>query len=212
MDEEYELRHTLDLARTEIQRLRPFVALAHLNSIQARVEARPHTSISAEHRLLYAGVLAATGDEGAESEFRQALQDILDLPTRDIGLELRAHEDFGNYLRRFTRLRTLAREQYQLAKKLAVECKLFEDSARFELDIVSLDLEINQDPRLGCFGRFKKIATQLGSTFKQQLRAWFVFCGESGEQGSRLVAARKRSEPPDGYFRGLLESVKRDTL
>src|SRR5229473_4924585 len=135
MDQEYKLKHTLDLARTEIQRLRPYVALEHLKSIQVEIDSLPCTSISAEHRLLYAGVLAASGDPGAESEFKQAVQQVLDLPTRDVGLEMRAHEDYGNYLRRFTRFRTVAREQYQLAKKVALECKLFEDSARFELDI-----------------------------------------------------------------------------
>jgi hypothetical protein len=211
MDREQRQKHILELARKAIQELKPDLALEHLRGIRREVEDLPGTSISAEHQLLYAGALGASNAEGAQSEYESALHQVCNLHVPDIALEIRAHEDYGNYLRRFTRHRTVAREQYVLAKQLAIESNLPEDSSRLELDIVSLDLQINEDPRLATFQRIKKIALELGCTSQQQLQGWILFCGENEEQEYMLVAARKRREPSEEYLRGLLASLKSDS-
>jgi hypothetical protein len=135
------LVHTLQIARAEVIRLRPHVALEHLRTILRNTEDMPGTSVWAEHQLIYAGALAATGDEASELEFERALERIRNLPTRDIQLEMRAHEDFADFLVRFAHRPSLARQHYESARQLAVEHGLHEPSARLQLRIIKIDLE-----------------------------------------------------------------------
>jgi hypothetical protein len=210
MPSELQMKHTLHLARKAIFELKQSLAFELLRSIQNDVEILPHTSVSAEHQLLYADALALskTTADAAESEFRSALQQICDLQVSDVELEMRGHEDYGNYLARFKRLRSRAREQYQSAKRLAVQSTLLEDSSRLELSIIKIDLESDESPQITAFQNFKKAAAELGCTFQEQLAGWMVFSGEFEEQVPTLVAARNAGKTPVDYFRGLLKSIK----
>src|SRR6267143_290740 len=140
MQTEHQLKEVLHLARKAIQELKQSLALEYLSGILRDVEDRPDTPFAAEYRLLYANALALSSKsaESAAAEFRGALQEIFDLPVPDIDLELRAHADFGNYQSRFTRRRSVAREQYQLGKRLAVKNNLLEHSAKFDLYIINI--------------------------------------------------------------------------
>lgn len=202
------LVNTLEIARAEVIRLRPHVALEHLRTILRDVEDMPETSVWAEHQLIYAGALAATGDPASELEFERALERICNLATRNIELEMRAHEDFADFLVRFPRRPSLARQHYQSARQLAVERGLHEPSARLQLRIIKIDLESDQDPLVPSFRRFMKLSAELNCTDQERLQAWILYSGDSQKTKRGLRAARHGSMPSDEYFRGLLASVR----
>ena len=202
------LKHTLELARTEINRQNPHLALEYLKTVQRDVEDMAGSSAWAEHQLLSAEALSAYGDPAAETEFQEALQRISNLPVRDLGLEMRANEHFGNYLASFARRRSLARQHYESAKRVAVESSLPEDSARLQLFISKIDLEADQDPRLRSFQNLMKAAAELHSTAQEQLAAWTVYWSYDEQKKQGLVAARGAGIASVEYFLGLLTSVK----
>ena len=209
MNDDEKLRRILNLARDAIIRLDAIRAVQYLKEIEQAVEDRKGTAIWAEHGLLSAGALAAAGNPAAEAEFEEALQRVLNLTDRDAGLEMRAYDDFAKFLAEFPHRRSRAREYNQSAWKVAVERGLREDSARLQLRITKIDLEIDGD-RVGLadLQKLKQAARELGANYQIQLAAWFRHRGESHETG--MLAARGSSAASVDYFKGLLISIKSD--
>ena len=207
MPSEHHLKHSLELTRKAIIELKQSLAFQILTSIASDVESLSGTPILAEYQLLTANAYAMSSEtaDTAEAEYQLAVEQICNLPTPDSDLEMRVHEDFGNYLVRFRGVRSRAREHFLSAKKIAILKSLPEDTARIELKIVKIDLESDRSPLLPKFRAFKNVAAELGITFQKQLAAWTLFCGENEAHTPGLVAARDAGKE---YFRGLLRSIR----
>src|SRR4029077_4234582 len=167
------------------------LARRHLGEIRREVEQHCDASLSAHHQLAFAEALAASYDPSSESEFEDAVRHVSDLPERDPLLEMRAHEHYARCLRHKGRL-SLALQHYESAKKLAVEFGLREDRARLQMSLVSINLEIDKDPRVENFRNLKKIARDVDYTWQEQLAAVTLFLGESESGEIGLLAARDR--------------------
>jgi len=142
----------------------------------------------------------------ARSEFEDAITRVTKLPERSLELELRAHEHFAMLLAS-SRLRSLARTHYEIAKKIAIEAGLREETARVQLSMMKNDFECDEDPRLASFKNLRNAAMNLGATAQQQLAAWLQYDGEAGQESYALVAARKGHAASVEFFERLLRSV-----
>jgi hypothetical protein len=208
MENQDRIKHILEIARQEINRQEPFLALEHLRNIQNDIEETPNTSNWAGHQLTFAEALAAMCDPSAESEFEEALRRIQNLAVRDRDMEMRVHEHYGRCLESVGR-RSLALPHYQTAKQLAVECLFLEDSARIQLRIIRIGLELDNDPRLMSFHNLKKAAVESPCTHQEQLAAWMLFCDDASTKKRGLIAARHGHAATVEYFRGVLRTVKK---
>jgi len=207
-DEEGKLLRALQLARDEIKRLNPKRAFEYLKTIEPEVDQRIGTRVWAEHKLLFASALAETGNSAAEQEYGEALERIRNLSDRDLDLEMRIYDDFARFLACFQHRRSTAREYNQSAREIALKRGLIEDSARLQLRIVKIDLEIDEDPQKDSFRNLKKAAKELGCSFQNQLAAWVHYCAEDQDAKVGMIAARNKGIASVDYFRGLLTSVK----
>ncbi len=206
MADEERLRHTLELARAENNRQQPLLALGHLKTISSQIDDLSGTALWAEHQLSYAEALSAMNDDAAEREFQEALLRVSNLETRDLTLELRAHEHFAQFQSRKQRP-SAAREHYQSAESIAVNAGLQEDADRVHLCIIRIDLESAHDPQLGSFQNLKKAAAQEGSTHQQQLAAWIHYLAEVQDRERGLLNARQRGVASVDYFLGVLSLI-----
>jgi len=120
---------------------------------------------------------------------------------------MRAHEHFARDLRYKCRLKQ-ALQHCESAKKLAVELRLHEDSARIQMLHISLTLKFDQDPRADVLQNLKQAAKDGDFTQQEQLASWFQYCGESEAKSEGLLAARKRGSVE--YFRHILKSVREE--
>ena len=204
MKDEKHLRHTIERARAEINQQRAPLALRYLDGIRRDVEDLGSPLLSAEYQLAFAEALAAKNDPASVTEFTDALQQISNLPEHDPLLEMRAHEHFARELRYKGRLLE-ALHHCEAAKKLAIESRLLEDSARIHMLHISVTLKIDQDPRLDNFRNLKLAARGGDFTPQEQLAAWFEYAGESEFKKEGLRAARMRGSVED--FQALLKSV-----
>jgi hypothetical protein len=183
------------------------LAQRHLSEIQRRVEDCAIPLLSAEHQLTFAEALAATKNPAAEAEFEDALRQIRNLPECDPILELRALEHFARCLRsqrKFSR----ALELYASAKKIAVESRLLEDSARVQLLHMTVTFEIDNEPQLHDFRSLKQAAKDGDFTAQEQLEIWLQYTGDSGTNEGGLLAARKRGSVE--YFERLLKALREE--
>ncbi|HEV1996045.1 MAG TPA: hypothetical protein VGR03_17060 [Candidatus Acidoferrum sp.] len=205
------LRHLLDLARNENNRQRPDLALGYLQEARSEIERREGEAIWAEHHLLLAEAYAAKCDPAAEPLFEELFDRLRKLPERHPELELLAHEHFADFLVRLDGRRSVARDHFEQARKLAIEENLREESARTELKLTKLHLEMDSDPELPNFKSFRRVAKNGGYTYQVQLASWQRhYLGQQGlNKGLRY--ARKRNVASDGYFADILESVKKST-
>jgi hypothetical protein len=209
-DADSNLDHTVELARAEVNRQRPELAIKHLRTIQSEMENMAGSPIWADHQLLFAEALSAKGDPASETEFEEAFRRIRNLSVRSPDLEMRVYEHFADYLVRFAHRLSLARQYFEAAKKVAVECSRQEDPARLQLRIIAIDLRVDEDPQLESFQNLKRASLEMHSTPQEQLAAWILYQGEVNEKARGLMAARHWSVASVDYFRGLLTSVKKD--
>jgi hypothetical protein len=207
MRDENELRRVIERARAEINQGRAPLALRHLGEIRRDVEDSGILSLAAQHQLAFAEALATNCDPAAEDEFQDAVQQVTNLPDRDPLLEMRAHEHYARCLCQKKR-RSLALKEYELAKKLAVEFGLPEDRARMQLCLMSIMLEIDEDPRVNDFRNLKKVVKDADFTWQEQLAALMQYLGESEVQEAGLQVARKRGS--EEYFQSLLKSLREE--
>jgi len=208
MADEKTLQHTLDLARADVVRGQANLALGLLRTVQLEIDDLAGTSIWAEYQLIYAGALAGMNDSGTGSAFEETLSRISRLTEPSPELEMRSHGDFGKYLAG-KGWRTAARKHYQLAERIAADLEQAEEVARFQMCIILLDLEENDDPRLGSFQNLKQ-AAKGRYTAREQHAAWIHYDDEIQDGGKQLVAARKGSDASVEYFRGVLSEIRRN--
>jgi hypothetical protein len=204
--DEKTLRHILDLARADINRSQPFLALEHLRTIRSQIDDLSGTPLWAEYQLSYAEAVSAMNEDAAEREFEEALSRLSMLEDRDLTLELRAYEHLAQFLCRKHRP-SPARKYYQLAENVAVDAGLREDADRIRLCVIRIDLETSNDPQLASFQNLKKAAED-GYCHHHQLTAWIQYSTQVKEAERGLLNARQRGTASVDYFRGLLSSIR----
>jgi hypothetical protein len=208
-DRNLALRHILDSARKEINRQNAPLAMEYLDSIRHELEELGEGPLWAEHRLLLAEAEGAKGDPAAESLFEEALERIVNLPDTRSDMELRAREHFGDYLLCFAHRPSLAQPQYERAKIIAIESRLFEEGAHISLKLIRVHLEIDHDEELANYKIFRGVASKRGYTHQVQLAGWTVHTGNMGKQQVGMRFARQRTVASEEYFINLLESVRK---
>lgn len=208
MVDEKMLQHTLDLARGDVYRGHANLALGHLKTVQLQIDDLAGTSIWAEYQLIYAGALAGMNDLGTNSAFEETLDRISHLSEPNPELEMRAHADLGMYMAGRSS-RAGARKHYLLAERIAADLGWAEEAARFQMCIIKIDLEEDQDPRLGSLQNLKQAAKDR-YTAQEQHEAWIHYNGEIQDSRKQLVAARKGSEASVDYFLGVLSTIRRN--
>jgi hypothetical protein len=122
-------------------------------------------------------------------------------------MEMRAHELFGVQLASKCR-RSLSRQHYESAKKLAAQNCWLEDSARIQLLIIAVDLESDDDPQIGSLRNLKKAAKDRGYTAQELLAVWMHYLEQTREHERGLIAARSGSVASVEYFHSLLKTFK----
>ena len=203
------VRQTLDLARSAINRQQPEDAVELLKTIRDDVECTEGGPLAAEHRLLIAEAYAARGNPVADSIFAEALELIGNLEVRRPDLELRSNEHLADYLVRFAGRPSAARERYETAKRIAVEQRLREDGDRIQLKLIPIALQTDHDePGLKNFGTFKRAASHGHFTRQVQLAAWYQYEGQADAFQRGLQFARNKTVVSEEYFRHILESVR----
>lgn len=201
MRDENELWAVIERARRSINQGKGALALRYLGDIRRDVEDSGNARLSAHHQLTFAEALATNCDPASETEFREAVRQVANLPERDGPLELRAHEHYADCLCRKGR-RSLAMGEYERAKKLAIEFGSAEDRARIQMSLISIALEIDRDPLAPDFRNLKRAAKDEDYTSEEQLVLWFRYADGSED----LVHARERGSVD--YFRSLLKSMR----
>src|SRR5437667_11964313 len=96
-DELERIKAVLDLARREINRQRPELALEQLRRIDIDVQSFDRTIERAEYSLLFGEAFRALMNEAAESHLLEALDLIRKLPCQQPDLKLRAHEHLADF-------------------------------------------------------------------------------------------------------------------
>jgi hypothetical protein len=208
-EDEKRIRDILDQARRHVLRCQAPQGLALLESIRLEIDDWVGASVWAEYELLYAGALGAMRDPGAEYSFEEAFKRISELTEPDPALQMRAHGDFGKYLAE-QRSFMPARQQYRLAEKIAESLdQAEEDLARFQMCLIGIELQEQQDPRLRAFQNLRHAALLDGCIDTDQREAWFQYIDEFQREGRQMLAARKGNDASVDYFRGALSQIRR---
>jgi hypothetical protein len=202
------IRAVLDLARAEINRQEPDLALAHLREIQHDTDQFEGTVPWADFSLLIAEAFCAKRDEAAATFLEDAEERIQKITNPPPELQLRLWERCGDFHGSVSRRLSKAREYYAHAKVLALDLGVPELVARVELKIIRIDLHIDRDPAEENFRTLRRVGKQGNFTSKQQLAAWHIHYGNTAGTTKGLRFARGLSKAGDDYFRSLLESVR----
>ena len=161
-----------------------------------------------ESRLILAEAYTAKGSSLAEPMFEETVELLKRSEIEDVAIESRVHEHFGDYLRRFAKRPSLARQEYEIAKSKILQLKLDEDSARVQLKLESIELDMDKSPELENFVTFKRVAKRLGCTCAQQLVAWLSHKGQIAQHQDGLRFARSKAKAGEAYFEHILERVR----
>ena len=202
------IQRTLDIARTEINRQKPDRAIELVRELGLEEGQFGFERLYAEQLLVLAEAFAAKESPGAESLFDEALNSIASLPEPNEPLEMRAKEHFAMYLARFRASPSKALKFFGEANRIAARLELQEDSARIQLGIERIELEIDKSPELQNFAIFKKVAEADEYTSEVQLAAWTEHRRTFADATRGLRYGRKRAEVSDSYFKFLLESAR----
>jgi hypothetical protein len=198
----------LELARAAVNRQQPDQAIALVDSLRLRGDEVGFERHWAESRLLLAEAYLSKGDPSAEGLFDETFALLAQLPQSEIGLEIRANEHWGDYLRCFIKRPSLARSHYEIAKRRSVELHMEEDSARIQLKIEAIELGMDNSSEVENFKTLKRAAKQGGYTAREQLAAWLHHKGELSNIQEGLKFARNRAVATELYFRHLLDMVR----
>jgi hypothetical protein len=205
------IERTLELARAAVNQQNPDRAIALVGTLSLQGGEEGFERHWAESRLVLAEAYAAKGDFAAESLFEEALELIRVLPQPEESLEVRAHEHFGDYLRCFAKRPSLARQNYEIAKKKAIGLRTQEDSARLQLKIEMIDLTMDESPELENFKTLKRVGKEAGCTSAEQLAVWLQHKGEIGQHDQGLRFARNRDVAGEQYFKYLLGLIRKSS-
>jgi hypothetical protein len=200
------VQRTLDLARTANNQQNPDQAIALITKLGIYGDEVGFEKAWAESRLILAEAYGAKGQPVAATFFEDALDLLSHLPSVQIELQVRGHEHFGDYLCRFAKRPSLARPHYENAKSGVVQLRLEEDSARIQLKLEMIELQMDQSPELENFRNLKRVSK--GYTSSEQLAAWFHHKGSASQHSQGLTFARNRGQVGEAYFKNLLDMVR----
>jgi hypothetical protein len=202
------IHRILNLARGANNQQNPDQAIALIRKIELDGAEEGFEQEWAESRLILAEAYTAKGDPLSESLFEETFELLKQLKSPEIALEFRAHEHFGDYLRRFAKRPSLARQEFEAAKARVLELRSAEDSARIQLKLESIALEMDKSPETENFVTLKHTAKELGYTCAEQFAAWLYHKGQAAEHNQGLRFARNKARAGEAYFKYLLEMVR----
>ncbi|MDA2913859.1 hypothetical protein MYX77_07870, partial [Acidobacteriia bacterium AH_259_A11_L15] len=198
--------HTIELARTEVNRFRTDLARELLSGIHSDVERIEGTVAWVLYSLALAETFAASDDPAAKGFFEDALGRMNQVPDVPPDLKSHIHEDYGKYLFRLG-YRSKARLQFEAAKKVAAEQGRLEDSARMTLRLINIELELDKDPQLTSFKNMKNSALERGETHQAQLAAWHQYWGSIEAKRHAMKFGRDENVASKEYFAALFRSI-----
>lgn len=212
-----EIRNTLDLARRDINRQKPDLALERLRRINLQIdEADPFERT--QYSLLLGEAFSAKRDPGAETYLLEAEERVKAMPirdrelevevlARDLELEMQVYEQLGIFYTFVDKRPSKAKLYFSKAKMAAVEINS-EAAAGIDLRIIAIDLTIDKDPELENYQILRRVAGE-GFLANDQLAAWHMHLEKkAASQAPALRYARKINVRDEQYFRNLLESIK----
>ncbi len=205
------IQRILDLARAANNQQNPDQAIALIGKLGLDGSEEGLEREWAESRLILAEAYTAKGDQLAETLFEETFELLAQFSIPQVIPEIRAHEHFGDYLRRFAKRPSLARQHYDNAKAKAVDLHMEEDSARIQLKIETIELAMDQSPEAANFATLKRVAKQWGYTCAEQLAAWLHHKGQAVRHDQGLTFARNREQAGEQYFKYLLDMVRMKT-
>ena len=200
-------KHVLERAKAAINQQDPHLALRHLRSIERLVEDLPGTPIWADHRITLAEAYSALNNDAASGFFEEALERLSEVDEHQASLELRANEHYADHLYRFAKRLSKARELFANAKPWATRIGK-EDTARVQMKIIGIDLQVDNDPELENFQTLRRVARQRHATCQTQLAVWMQHLGQQDRASRGLRAARNRCLASEQYFADLIFSIK----
>ena len=203
------IRVTLSDVRREASR-RPEMARNLLADVNDDLDCLAGTSESVEFSLLLAVTYTAQKDSNAEAYLIDAEQKANKIEHLPPDLRVRLYEARGDYHRGVDLRLGIARSTYERAKDFAVNHDLKQESARFQLKIISIDLEIDKDSEGENFKTFKRVAKEKACTWTEQLGVWMFHLSSLGEQRRNVRYARSLNSKPDNYFVGLITDFRRN--
>lgn len=224
------IRCALASARREANR-RPLMSLQFLREITDEIQSHEGTPELVEYYLLMGVALSAAGRVAlAENPFSESLEMADKVPNLPAELRIRVHESFGEFYmhdavrqirppstrnenfwefnERDIRKLKLARTLFEHAKGFTVHQGLKQDTARFQLRIICVDLLLVRDPEIDNFQTLMRVAKDKDFTWREQLMAWSLHPGNVKELGRQLAAARGFRRMIEAYFVELLESTR----
>ncbi|MBN1547012.1 MAG: hypothetical protein JW902_10160 [Syntrophaceae bacterium] len=216
-DNQQEIKNALDLARRDINRQKPDLALERLRRIERQIDGadlfeRTHYS------LLLGEAFSAKRDPGAETYLLEAEERIKALPVRnrelelevlvrDLELEMRVYEQLGKFYTFVEKRPSKAKNYFSKGKAAAVEINP-ETAADIDLRIIAIDLTIDKDPELENFQILRRVGGE-GYLAQDELAAWRQHLDrKSASQSPALRYARNFNARDEQYFQNLLGSVK----
>lgn len=203
-----DIRAILEIARREVNRGNPELALEHLRGIRDSINSYEHTPEWVDYSLVAGEAFLSQRSQSAESFLTEAKEKIVTVPNVSDDLRLRVNERLGDFYRNVAPKRpSLAKEYFALAKGVAVMRHVDEEIARIELKIVCTDLQTDKNPKLQDFQTMRRIAKAEHYTDAMQLIAWSHHLGDLGESMNGMYFGRGISEAGEDYFRDLLRSV-----
>jgi len=202
------IRHVLRLAQRQINQQQPDLAIESLRRIKDDVEGFPDTPEWVEHPLLLGEAFTAKHSKAAKSFLQDAEQRIARLREPEPDFNFRLHDHLGYYYQEVERKRSRARMHYEQAKNSAVKVGNGELTARTQLRIIHIDLQIDNDPEQGNLKAIRRVAREHNFLYEDQLAAWHVHLGELTEGPTSLLYARGFTKRDDQYFFDLLSSVR----
>src|SRR4029077_17929640 len=205
------IRRILHLAKAANNQQNPDQAIALIETLRL-AESEGLEKDWADSQLILAEAYTAKGDQLAETLFEETFELLAQFSPPEITLEIRAHEHFGDYLRRFAKRPSLAHEPYEHAKSRAVDLHICaEDIARIQLKIEAIELAMDQSPEAENFASLKRVAKKWGYTCAEQLAAWLHHKGQADDHDQGLRFARNREQAGEQYFKYLLDMVRMKT-
>src|SRR2546421_7419181 len=139
-------RRSLELARAEVNRQHPDKAIEYVRALRFEDSEDGVGQLWLESRLVLAESYMAKGDAAAEAFFSDVFEAVQNSERIDPQFELRANEHFGDYLSSFAHCLSQARPRYDRAKRIAVELRQPEDTARIQLKIERMELAVDKHP------------------------------------------------------------------
>ncbi len=201
------IRQVLKQAQQQINQQQPDLAIESLRRIKDQVEACSDSPEWAEWSLQLGEAYTAKHSEAAKSFLLDAKERIATLARPVLDLEFRLHDHLGYFSQEVEKKLSTARTHYEHAKDAAIKLGSGELTARTQLRIIRIELQVDTDPELENFKTLRRVAHEHNLLCEDQLAAWYQHYGDRSFDQASPLYARGMQRRTDEYFLDLLRSV-----